>query len=327
MTRGTPFTLLGGYLGAGKTTLVNRLLARPEGRRLALIINDFGAINIDAALIESRTGDTISLTNGCVCCGAGTDFAAALEQLLARRPPPDHVIVEASGVADVVSLAQYGHHPGLHLDGIVVVADAETVRARARDRYVGDTVTRQLAGADLILLNKVDLISPDRLDAVARWLGECAPGVPVIRTMHCNAPTDLLLGTLRAETPANVRENAPATGHTDQSADQHGGHPPGAHAAFATWHFEHPEALPEATVRTFVAALPASVLRAKGLFRVAANTRLVFQQVGRRQSLVATPGSGGTAIVAIGLAGQLDTDALNAQAAIMTAHARSATGD
>ena len=139
-----PFTVLGGYLGAGKTTMVNHLLANARGERLALIINDFGAINIDAELISERTEDQINLTNGCICCGMSAGFDEALESLLSRQPPPDRIIVEASGVADVVSLAQYGHHPGLSLDGIIVLADAETVRAKARDKYVDKTVLRQL---------------------------------------------------------------------------------------------------------------------------------------------------------------------------------------
>ncbi|MEM8768434.1 MAG: GTP-binding protein, partial [Pseudomonadota bacterium] len=187
-----PLTILGGYLGAGKTTLLNQLLAEPEGERLALIINDFGAINIDAALIESEAGDQINLTNGCVCCGMSTGFDEALAELLERDPLPDRIVVEASGVADVVSLAQYGYHGGLSLDGIVVLADAETVRAKARDKYVAETVKRQLRGADLIVLNKADLIDAERCATVHGWLRELAPSVPVLTTSQAQVPRAVL---------------------------------------------------------------------------------------------------------------------------------------
>ena len=259
-----PYTILGGYLGAGKTTLLNRLLADNDGLRLALLINDFGAINIDAQLITSRTDDQINLTNGCICCGLSAGFDEAIEQLLARQPPPDRIIVEASGVADVVSLAQYGHHPGLRLDGVIVVADAETVRSKARDKYVATTVTHQLEGADLIILNKTDLVDEARCSALIDWLRTLAPETPVISTNYCQVSKDLLLG-LDHRPPA-------ASGH------------PG-HETYATWHFESDGPLITESVENFVAALPPTILRAKGFFNLTSGERLIYQRVGRRDTL------------------------------------------
>ena len=103
------FTVLGGYLGAGKTTLLNRLLNASHGLRIALLINDFGAINIDSELIETQTDQQINLTNGCVCCGLTDGFDAAIDSLMSANPRPQHIVIEASGVADVHSLAQYGN--------------------------------------------------------------------------------------------------------------------------------------------------------------------------------------------------------------------------
>src|SRR4051794_19414238 len=123
-----PLTVIGGYLGAGKTTLLNRLLHQNEGRRFAVLVNDFGSINIDAALIASHDGETMSLTNGCICCSLANGFLTALTQLRNRAEPPEHIIVEASGVADPLKIAQYGHTPGFRLESIIVLADAETVR-------------------------------------------------------------------------------------------------------------------------------------------------------------------------------------------------------
>ncbi|RMF03443.1 MAG: GTP-binding protein, partial [Chloroflexi bacterium] len=92
-----PLTVIGGYLGAGKTTLLNHILRHNQGRRLAVIVNDFGKINIDAGLIESRDGETINLANGCVCCTLSGGLGVTLNNLLQRRPPPEHIIIEASG--------------------------------------------------------------------------------------------------------------------------------------------------------------------------------------------------------------------------------------
>jgi len=108
-----PFTVIGGYLGAGKTTLLNHILRNNDGRRFALLVNDFGSINIDAALIKNQDGETINLANGCICCTLAAGFASAIYTILERDPLPDHIIVEASGVADPHKVAQYGRTPSM----------------------------------------------------------------------------------------------------------------------------------------------------------------------------------------------------------------------
>src|SRR5260221_14593424 len=121
--------------------------------KLAVLVNDFGSRNIGAALIDSRDGQTISLTNGCVCCTIGDNLGLALHDLAERPEGPDGIVIEASGVADPGKIAHYAtSHPRLALDSIVVVADAETVQERSHDRYVGDLGRLQLAAADVIVL-------------------------------------------------------------------------------------------------------------------------------------------------------------------------------
>ncbi len=297
-----PFTVLGGYLGAGKTTLVNHLLRNVQGEKLALIINDFGAINIDAALISEQTDDQINLTNGCICCGMSAGFDEALDSLLARDPQPDRIIVEASGVADVTALAQYGHHPGLMLDGIIVLADAETVRAKARDKYVDKTVLRQLRGADLLVLNKVDLVSGDKLDALQSWLADIAPGTPIVRASHADVSLGALFGI----------------GHTD-APDNQLDHQHGTHEHYVTWHYASDKPLSRAQADAFLAALPGAVLRGKGFFLLAdgANREtLLYQQVGQRVTLSAhTDQAASTRLVFIGLEQELQPDTLKELAA------------
>ncbi|MBA3508391.1 MAG: GTP-binding protein, partial [Betaproteobacteria bacterium] len=115
-----PLTVIGGFLGAGKTTLLNHLLGAPHGRRLAVLVNDFGPINIDAALIRSRSEDTISLANGCACCSVAGDLTRALIELAQRDEPPDAIVLEASGLADPHGIAQVAlANPALRLDGVL----------------------------------------------------------------------------------------------------------------------------------------------------------------------------------------------------------------
>jgi G3E family GTPase len=189
----TPVTIIGGYLGAGKTTLVNRLLSGHHGRRLAVLVNDFGAVNIDADLIAAHDGETISLENGCVCCSIADALGEGLDRVLTLDPLPDQIVVEASGVADPAKIAAYGQGwPGCRLDAVVVLADAETITRQADDQFVGELVTRQLQRADLVVLTKVDLVDPDRLDEVTDWVGTQA-GVPIIAADHGNVDPALIL--------------------------------------------------------------------------------------------------------------------------------------
>ena len=304
-----PLTIIGGYLGAGKTTLINRLLRHNEGRRLAVIVNDFGRINIDAELIESRDGDTINLANGCICCTLGGDLAMTLLNLAESANPPDHVIIEASGVADPAQVAQYGHMPGLRLDGVIVLADAEMVRQKARDKYVGEQVRQQLRAADVLLLNKVDLATPESRRAVRAWLAEQVPGARIVETVQGNAPLPLLLGEegARPFTPGEQMATAvpPATKHHHD-------------LAYETWSWEGREPVQEAAFRAFVAQLPAGVIRGKGILHLAGEPerRAIFQLVGQRWNLKPGEPWGDTPpqsrLALIGLPGSLDSARLAA---------------
>ena len=166
-----PVTIISGYLGAGKTTLVNHLLRHNGGRRIAVAVNEFGALPIDSDLIEGADGNVLTLAGGCICCTFGSDLVAGLLDLAQRAGSIDHILIEASGVALPGAIAQsLSLVAGLALDAIVVIADAETVCARAADIYMGDTITRQLADADLVIVNKTDLITTADLGTLLGWL-------------------------------------------------------------------------------------------------------------------------------------------------------------
>ena len=128
-----PMSVISGYLGAGKTTFINQLLAGDHGLSLMVLVNDFGAVNIDAALLASKDDDTIALTNGCVCCTMGSDLYLALGDALDRRPRPDHLIVEASGVADPARIANAAQAAAEEEAAAQAAAEAEQAAMEAAE--------------------------------------------------------------------------------------------------------------------------------------------------------------------------------------------------
>ena len=215
-----PVTVIGGYLGAGKTTLLNHLLAQANGRRLALLVNDFAAINIDAELVSAHDGDTVRLNNGCVCCTIAGDLGRALQAQSEARPVPERIIIEASGVADPgkVALSVMGW-PGLKLDAIVTIVDAETVQARAQDKYVGHLVSQQLRAGDLVVVNKLDKVEADKHNDVLAWARDRAAGANVLSSRYAQVDPSRLFEIADHETyfDAVQSEGQPvAHGHTDQ---------------------------------------------------------------------------------------------------------------
>lgn len=309
-----PFTVIGGFLGAGKSTLLQRWLQAAQGQRLAVLVNDFGAINLDAALVERAGANTIALSNGCVCCTIGDDLSQALVRLLAAEPPFDAVVVEASGVSDPWRIAQYAlAEPRLQLQGVIVLVDASAVAAQRADPLLAETLDRPLAHADLVVLNKADLADPDQRAAARAWVaGEAAARgaapAPMVETVQAELPLALLGAPLYRPHGGGLRS---------QSAD-HG-------EQFEAWQLQPGGQFDAVALRAWLRALPAGVLRLKGLLPTPglgegpAGTELVWielQYAGRHASLRRLPAARDAgaqpeaAVVAIGLAGQLPAAAL-----------------
>ncbi len=242
--------VIGGFLGAGKTTLVNRLLAHAD-RKIAVLVNDFGAVAVDAALIAAADATSITLANGCVCCSIGDDFGAALERVAAGKP--ELVIVEASGVADPWRIAQLALiEPGFELGPLVVLADAAGLPHLLADRAVGDVVRGQLAFADIVVLTKTDIAGT----ALAESRATVAAIRPQARVIETGNPVtgggdvalaDLNLADLDFAVPrARARFMAEAA------------HP------FRTWTWRDARPFDRGALRALLGSLPASVLRIKG---------------------------------------------------------------
>jgi G3E family GTPase len=203
----TPFTVIGGFLGAGKTTLLNRVLAQSSGLRYAVLVNDFGSLEIDAALVTSQNSETVSLTNGCMCCSIADGFARVLGKILGRLDDFDHVVVEASGVAQparIMDLARL--EPELRPNGVVVMVDAALVRQHANDAYVKEVIVDQLRSADLLVVNKIGLLCTDLLRELRSWLDTITNGTPVVECDYASVSLELVVGA-SGFTVASARGN------------------------------------------------------------------------------------------------------------------------
>ncbi|HET7409186.1 MAG TPA: GTP-binding protein [Paracoccaceae bacterium] len=284
-----PFTVIGGFLGAGKTTLVNRILRRASGTRYAVLVNDFGAVNVDAGLIAAHDGRTMALTNGCICCSLSDGFIETMLRLMAEPEAFDHVIVEASGVAEPGRIMDFARlDPLLAPDAILTLADAETLLERLADARIGDIVARQIGQADLLLLNKTDLAGGQaRAAAAAERLRALNPRAPVLSCRDADLPLGVLLGTGLSAGPAGA-----------SAEDGHHHHPP-----FHTALVRHDRPVERGVFMAWEDALPTDILRGKGRVALAGEGPFLWQRVGARSELTPAPRADqGTEIVLIGAA-------------------------
>ena len=190
-----PVTVLTGYLGAGKTTLLNRILTEEHGKRYAVIVNEFGEVNIDNDLIVESDEEIYEMNNGCVCCTVRGDLVRAVEGLVKRPGGFDGILVETTGLADPAPVAQTFFMDEelaerAKLDAVVTVADAKHLLQRLKDAPEAED---QIAFADVILLNKSDLVEPSVLKAVERTIRSINPTAVIHRTERCDVPLDRVL--------------------------------------------------------------------------------------------------------------------------------------
>jgi G3E family GTPase len=304
-----PVTLLTGFLGAGKTTLLNRILNGEHGLRVGVLVNDFGAINIDAELVEGVEENTIRLTNGCVCCEIRDDLVLSLEQLLTREDAVDYVLLEASGVSDpegiVMTFLDRRYERLLRLDSITCVVDAEAVFAHGDDATLNTLKMRQIGFADMVVLNKVDLVGPTHVEVIKEWIGHHLDRIRIIEATRCDVPLEILLAVGRFHPAQVITQRGKSDAEAHEPSHNHGD----VGALFQTWSYETDRPLSLEALRQMVRRqLPASVYRCKGIVFAADSPgeRLALQVVGRRAEILELGGWGGrtprTQIVAIGAA-------------------------
>jgi G3E family GTPase len=279
-------SIIGGYLGAGKTTLVNNLLRNANGTKLAVLVNEFGALPIDEDLIEAQDDALISIAGGCVCCSYGNDLIQSMLDLSKLDPSPDHILIEASGVALPGAIAAtVAVLDGFEIDGIVVLTDAETIRDQARNEYIGDTIERQLSDANLVLLNKVDLVTATQLEDLQVWLKDAASHASVIECTQGSVPNEIIFQSFEPRTePANANH-----------------HP----ALFDSKVLHLNDACDADHIAETLASAVLGLVRAKGCVPTSSGLKAI-QIVGRRWSVTDAPQSAQTGVVVIAQAGKLD---------------------
>ncbi len=315
----TPVTILAGFLGAGKTTVLNRILSYHHGLRTAVLVNDFGALNIDAQLITNvDENGTISLTNGCICCTIRDDLLTETLRLVQRPSPPDYILVEASGVSNPFAIVQTFTVPDLsgliRLDSVITVVDAEQF-SQLSGEYAA-LAYQQVALADFVIINKTDLVDAGQLAALKEQLRTFQPRI--FETTYGQLPIEFVMGI--ADTVVDrlfVQHDEP---HCDDTAHEIPGlHEHAEHSLmFSAWHWSSEYPLLGKAVRRALRHLPPGLLRAKGILYVQENRaeRMILQVVGSRVSLTMGGAWGDTVphsqIVAIGMPDSLDHSVLTA---------------
>eukprot|EP00119_Amphimedon_queenslandica_P003736 XP_003390669.1 PREDICTED: uncharacterized protein LOC100631588 [Amphimedon queenslandica] len=308
-----PLTVIGGYLGAGKTTLINRILHEPQGRRIMVLVNDFGAINIDASLLASADEDTIALTNGCVCCTMGADLFLAIGDVLDRKRRPDHLIVEASGIADPAKIAAVAAcEPDLLPAGIVTVFDGANGIGLLNDPLIADQIRSQIEVADLLVISKEP--SPDDVIERIRLL---APGASIVPSEMIAA---LILDGPDIDQTLDACESAktPCESSTPESAskeDASGQRPPPTHPDYVQWHASGEIAFGRAGLEDRLARRPSGLYRLKGFVRESKaggeSKTLEVQVAGRRVSIKSAPSHAPSGIVGIGIEGRITAEEID----------------
>jgi G3E family GTPase len=192
----TPVTVITGYLGAGKTTLLNRILTEQHGKKYAVIVNEFGEIGIDNELVVGADEEVFEMNNGCICCNVRGDLIRIIEGLMKRKTKFDAIIVETTGLADPAPVAQtffvdQDVQEKTYLDAVVTVADAKWLLARLKD---APEAKNQIAFADVIILNKIDLVSADELAEVEGRIRSINPYAKLHKTTRSQVPLDSILG-------------------------------------------------------------------------------------------------------------------------------------
>ena len=293
MSDKVPVTVLTGYLGAGKTTLLNRILSEPHGRKYAVIVNEFGEIGIDNELVVGADEEVFEMNNGCICCTVRGDLIRIIEGLMRRKGKFDAIIVETTGLADPAPVAQtffVDENVGrkTKLDAVVTVADAKWLKERLKD---APEAKNQIAFADVILINKTDLVTPAELREVEARIRGINPYAKLHRTERAQIPLNEILGR-NAFDLDRILDIEPEFLQADDDHDHDHGDGHHHHGGLKHYHDEEMQSVALSTdkplnadkffpwVQDLVAKDGPSILRCKGILNFKDDPdRFVFQGV------------------------------------------------
>jgi G3E family GTPase len=266
-----PVWVITGFLGAGKTTLVNEVLTGSHGQRVAVLVNEFGQLGIDAALIDTAASSVVEVPNGCICCSSNGDLARGLDTLLAAAERVDGVLIETSGLAEPAAVAEVldgaPFADRAYVEAVLTVVDTANFDANLDNAVVA---YQQLAAADLLLLNKIDLVTPATVEAIAHNLSALNPSAGIIRCEYGAIPPELLPRNREIARAPAARDRRTCTHEPeiDSLARELTG--PIDRAAFTAW----------------TESLPANVWRVKGVLQFQpAGPWFSYQRVGSRDRL------------------------------------------
>ena len=282
-----PVAVVTGFLGSGKTTLLNHILTIQQGLTVAVIVNEIGEIGIDGDLIIATDDDMVELSNGCICCSLNNDLIDATFRVLQRDPKIDYLVVESSGVADPLPIVLTFLRPELRalvrIDSIVAVADAENF---SLDLFASKPAHNQLSYADVILLNKCDLVDEDRLHSVERKIRDVTERARIVHTTRCRVPLPLILGVERFQSDRYLTAlTDPVSGGHRHRHDQ-ATRPHLVDDGFEAVSFEADRPFAADKFQSFLEQLPDDVFRAKGVLWIdESDHRYIFHLVGKRFTL------------------------------------------
>ena len=299
-TNGTPVTILTGFLGAGKTTLLNHILSNQDGLKTAVLVNEFGEIGIDNDLVVSTSADMVELSNGCICCTINGELLEAVERILKRPEPLDYLVVETTGLADPLPVAMTFLGSELRdqtrLDSIITLIDAENCNARVFESEVGRS---QIIYGDILLLNKTDLVSKDRVKELEESLRSIKKDARILHSVKGNVPLPLLMsvGLFESDRIAHTADHDHSHDHShhdhhghDHAHHDHSHHDHGDHLdieGYTSLSFSSDGPFALRKFQNFLDnQLPDSVFRAKGiLWFNESEKRHVFHLAGKRFSI------------------------------------------
>ena len=267
-----PLTIIAGYLGSGKTSLLNHIIARCDTSRFAILVNDFGKLDIDAELVEMQGSRAYRLESGCICCNIGNSLISTLLKVLRREPRPERILLESSGVADPARIADIARlSPSLSPGRVIVLVDSAQVRFRLADTLVGETVRKQIDAADLLILNKADLLTDDDLADLSDWLRLRFGERPHLTARHARVPVAEVLAD-RAATLQGHSNAGPSRRHSD---------------VFWSWSYEGDHLFRRREFEKALTELAPLIERAKGFVRFccAPDRTMIVQLTGSGLSI------------------------------------------
>ena len=299
--QGIPVSIITGFLGSGKTTLLNHILTQQQGLKTAVLVNEFGEIGIDNELIISSDDDIVELNNGCICCTINEDLVKTVHKILERREKLDYLIVETTGVADPLPVAVTFLSTELRgktrLDSIITIVDCDNFYAKTKEESIA--AKQQITYADVILLNKTDLVESQVVAKIEDKIRQQRPNVRILQTVKGNVALPLILSVGLFESDRYFQEE---TNHSEHHQEHHHHHHEHSHEhhhhhhehhhhsehldedGFTSLSFETEQPLDLRKFQYFLDnQLPESVFRAKGILWVKGSTaRHIFHLSGKR---------------------------------------------